>query len=88
MRRLLPDAHARHSPLGRPLSSPLRAIFLGELDAALERGGFFHLRFMDDVRVLTSTRWKLRVCAGSTGTPHDSGRHTCGVVAVGVIALR
>ena len=32
----------------------LGAFFLGELDAALEPGRIFHLRFMDDMLVLTA----------------------------------
>jgi RNA-directed DNA polymerase len=46
--------------LGCPLSPVLGAFFLYELDIALERAGFCALRFMDDVLVLTPTRWKLR----------------------------
>ena len=53
-------APTRGIPLGCPLSPVLGAFFLGDLDAALERGGFFFLRFMDDVLVLAPTRWKLR----------------------------
>lgn len=35
-------------------------LFLYELDVQLEQRGFCALRFMDDVLVLTPTRWKLR----------------------------
>ena len=46
--------------LGCPLSPVLGAFYLYELDVALEQHGFCALRFMDDVLVLTPTRWKLR----------------------------
>ena len=52
--------HARGLPLGSPLSPVLGAFFLAELDEALARGGFFHVRFLDDMLVLAPTRWKLR----------------------------
>ena len=45
---------------GCPLSPLLGAVFLGALDAAMEKLGFFYVRFMDDVLVLTRTRWQLR----------------------------
>ena len=48
----------RGIPLGCPLSPVLGSFFLGELDVALERDGFFHLSFMDDMRV--PTHWELR----------------------------
>jgi RNA-directed DNA polymerase len=46
--------------LGCPLSPIIGAFFLSELDAALEHGGLFYVRFMDDILVLAPTRWKLR----------------------------
>ena len=46
--------------LGCPLSPVLGAFYLYELDVALEQRGLCALRFMDDVLVLTPTRWKLR----------------------------
>ena len=54
------EAHRRGLPLGSPPSPVLGAFFLGELDDALARGGWFHVRFMDDVLVLAPRRWKLR----------------------------
>ena len=45
---------------GCPLSPLVGAFFLHDLDTALERPGFFHVRFMDHILVLTPTRWKLR----------------------------
>jgi hypothetical protein len=36
------------------------ALFLAELDATLVQHGFQVVRFMDDILVLTPTRWKLR----------------------------
>jgi hypothetical protein len=46
--------------LGCPLSPVLGAFYLYELDVALDQRGFCALRFMDDVLVLTPSRWKLR----------------------------
>ncbi len=46
--------------LGSPLSPIIGAFFLTELDEALEKLGLYFCRFMDDVLVLTPTRWKLR----------------------------
>ncbi len=45
---------------GCPLSPLLGAVFLGALDAAMEKLGMFYARFMDDVLVLTDTHWQLR----------------------------
>jgi hypothetical protein len=43
------------------LLSPIIGVFLlGGLDARLERLGLFFVRFIDDVLVLATTRWKLR----------------------------
>ncbi len=53
-------AHRQGIALGCPLSPIIGAFFLRELDEALEKKGFFYLRFQDDVLVLTLTRWKLR----------------------------
>jgi hypothetical protein len=47
-------------PLGCPLSPVMGALFLAELDATLVQHGFQVVRFMDDILVLTPTRWKLR----------------------------
>jgi len=46
--------------LGCPLSPIIGAFFLGGLDAQLERLGLFFVRFMEDVLVLSPTRWKVR----------------------------
>ena len=45
---------------GCPLSPLLGAFFLRELDIAVVRQGLFYVRFMDDILVLSPTRWKLR----------------------------
>jgi RNA-directed DNA polymerase len=45
---------------GCPLSPLLGAFFLHELDLAMEQSGLFYVRFMDDILVLSPTRWKLR----------------------------
>ncbi len=36
------------------------AFFLGALDTAMAKLGLFYVRFMDDIVVLSPTRWKLR----------------------------
>ena len=46
--------------LGCPLSPLMAAVFLRELDQRLAASGVFHVRFMDDILVLTPTRWRLR----------------------------
>ena len=46
--------------LGCPLSPLVAAFFLHEMDRALEKGGLFSVRFMDDIVVLAPTRWRLR----------------------------
>ena len=46
--------------LGCPLSPLIGAFFLSELDHCMERLGLFYVRFMDDILVLSPTRWKLR----------------------------
>ena len=50
------EAYRRGLPLGNPPSPVLGVFFLGELDDALARGVWFHVRFMDDVLVLSPTR--------------------------------
>ena len=45
---------------GCPLSPLLGALFLHELDSAMEQQGLFYVRYMDDILVLAPTRWKLR----------------------------
>jgi hypothetical protein len=42
------------------LSPILGAWFLDDLDNAIEQLGLFYVRFMDDIVVLTPTRWKLK----------------------------
>ncbi len=46
--------------LGCPLSPLIGAFFLNELDQRMARSGLFYVRFMDDILVLSPTRWKLR----------------------------
>ncbi len=45
---------------GCPLSPLLGALYLRELDEAMESSGLFYARFMDDWVVLSPQRWKLR----------------------------
>ena len=45
---------------GCPLSPLIGAFFLHELGIQMQAVGVFYVRFMDDVLVLASTRWKLR----------------------------
>lgn len=53
-------AYRKGIALGSPLSPIIGAFFLSEVDAALEKLEVFFCRFMDDIVVLTPTRWKLR----------------------------
>jgi hypothetical protein len=46
--------------LGCPLSPLIGAFFLNALDERMEKSGLFYVRFMDDILVLSPTRWKLR----------------------------
>ena len=46
--------------LGCPLSPLMGAFFLHELDERMESTGLFYVRFMDDILILSPTRWKLR----------------------------
>ncbi len=46
--------------LGCPLSPLIGAFFLDDLDRRMASLGLFYVRFMDDVLVLSPTRWKLR----------------------------
>ena len=50
--------------LGCPLSPLMGAFYLHELDTVMERamsrGGLFYVRYMDDILVLSRTRWGLR----------------------------
>ncbi len=52
--------YERGISLGCPLSPLMGAFFLHELDQRMERNGLFYVRFMDDVLVLSPTRWRLR----------------------------
>ena len=47
-------------PRGSSLSPVLGAFFLAEVDAALTHHGVWFVRYMDDILVLTPTRWSLR----------------------------
>ncbi len=46
--------------LGCSLSPLMGALFLKCLDERMEKSGLFYVRFMDDILVLSPTRWKLR----------------------------
>ena len=46
--------------LGCPLSPIMGALFLKCLDERMAKSGLFYIRFMDDILVLSPTRWKLR----------------------------
>jgi RNA-directed DNA polymerase len=52
--------YTRGISLGSSLSPIMGAFFLLELDQRLERLGLFFVRFMDDILVLSPSRWKLR----------------------------
>jgi RNA-directed DNA polymerase len=45
---------------GCPLSPLIGAFFLKQLDDRMERLGLSYVRFMDDILVLSPTRWRLR----------------------------
>jgi RNA-directed DNA polymerase len=45
---------------GSPLSPLFAALYLDELDRAMARSDCFYVRYMDDVLVLTDSRWRLR----------------------------
>ena len=46
--------------LGCSLSQLMGALFLKCLDERMEKSGLFYVRFMDDILVLSPTRWKLK----------------------------
>ena len=46
--------------LGCPLSPLIGAFFLNDMDRRMTRSGLFYVRFMDDILVLSPTRWKIR----------------------------
>ena len=43
-----------------PFSPLMGAFFLTELDKGVEQGCLFYVRYMDDMLILTKTRWKCR----------------------------
>ena len=45
---------------GCPLSPLFGGLYLKELDQQFERQGLFYLRYMDDILILTRTRWQNR----------------------------
>ncbi len=45
---------------GCSLSPLIGAFFLYELDKGFEKDGLFYVRYMDDILILTKTRWKCR----------------------------
>ena len=45
---------------GCPLSPLIGAFFLTELDDGFDKDGLFYVRYMDDILILTKTRWKCR----------------------------
>jgi len=47
-------------PRGSPLSPLLGAFYLYELDKAFEQDDCFYIRYMDDILILTKTRWQNR----------------------------
>lgn len=52
--------HQQGISSGCPLSPLIGSFFLYELDQIMEQEALFYRRFMDDIIVLTPTRWKLR----------------------------
>ena len=45
---------------GCPLSPLMGAFFLNELDEGFAQDGLFYVRYMDDILIMTKTRWKCR----------------------------
>ncbi len=45
---------------GCPLSPVIASFYLVELDKAMEQKSVYYCRYMDDIIVLSPTRWKLR----------------------------
>ena len=45
---------------GSPVSPILGALYLKELDDSFDKEGLFYLRYMDDIVILTKTRWHNR----------------------------
>ena len=45
---------------GCPLSPLIGAFFLSCLDEQFQYDGLFYVRYMDDILIMTTTRWKLR----------------------------
>jgi hypothetical protein len=52
--------YQRGIPLGCPLSPLLGAVLLTRLDEHMTQGGVLYVRYMDDILVMTTRRWKLR----------------------------
>ena len=52
--------YERGISLGCPLSPLIGAFFLNDMDRRMTRSGLFYVRFMDDILVLSPTRWKIR----------------------------
>lgn len=50
----------RGIPRGSPLSPLLGAFFLAELDNCFDHTDVYYVRYMDDVLIMTRTRWSLR----------------------------
>ena len=48
---------------GCPLSPLIGAFFLNELDEGFEQDGLFYVRYMDDILILTQSRWRCRRAA-------------------------
>jgi hypothetical protein len=46
--------------LGCPLGPLIAAFFRHELDRRFEQKKLFYVRFMDDILILATTRWKIR----------------------------
>ena len=52
--------YERGISLGCPLSPLMGALFLKCLDERMEKSGLSYVRFMDDILMLSPTRWRLR----------------------------
>ena len=51
--------------LGCPLSTLMGAVYLSQLDQAVEASGLFYARFMDNWVILSPSPWKLRRTVGA-----------------------
>jgi hypothetical protein len=45
---------------GCPLSPLIGALFLNDLDEGFEQEGLFYVRYMDDILIMTKSRWQCR----------------------------